>query len=868
MALFAVSATGCAQTFDFEEGLQGWSRTGTAFDAQPALAAGMKPQWFTTIKLGGDYWKKTSYPLGQHGRYLLTSGGEQGNSPTGTLVSPQFSLDRSTPNFSFRIGGTRDADNEYLQLEVLAPAASSAALAQQIQAWAQQAPRREGDYLAVARATGNNVEAMRQETTVIPEFLFGLPARIRIVDASAQGHINADYIRFTASSPEPFETPVWGYADYHTHPMSYLAFGNLKMPPVPTLYGRPGGNVEYYRVQDSDFRYQKVTDDISHCPPRHGGGYLAEQFINEAQILPDKLGFSIKAFFFPHGKSGGPQFTNFPSHVMGAHEQMHITQIRRNYDGGLRLMVALATDNLGAEALTSYVVNGHVDLAEEKLSVEKQLEGMQELARLNQEWMQIAYTPEEARQIILENKLAVILGVEVDQLGTYGFPSAEDEVKFLWGLGARAVIPIHAADNRIGGPAIFEPAYNWLNDYLNRKPNPDLGAHLPQDATVEDLVIGPYKGTAFFNVTADPNNCIGADGRPSSVGECVMYRLADLQFRVAVRHPFYTLFRPVAWILPSLVLPYRDSPGHGFKNQKGLSEYGGEYIAALMSQGMILDTAHMSDLSVTQTYAAIGERLRQRRPECAGFGFDRPAPPACDADAYPAIISHAHFRHQAIYDASEPISGFLPSEYDISDKNLEMVRRTGGVVGPFVTEGRVDKSNIDGMVDDCGMSSKDFAFSYHYALSKLGGGVGMATDFTFIPTTVPRFGKDACSGYKPYTHSSQERSRNSKRYNSRDQQLKRENCGVKYAGLTQPKEVSVCGATDALEPYQMDRSRTYNFNLDGLAHYGLVPDMLQDLSDVGLPGSDLDALFSSAEAYLKMWEKVERLADRVPGGAR
>jgi hypothetical protein len=35
-----------------------------------------------------------------------------------------------------------------------------------------------------------------------------------------------------------------------------------------------------------------------------------------------------------------------------------------------------------------------------------------------------------------------------------------------------------------------------------------------------------------------------------------------------------------------------------------------------------------------------------------------------------------------------------------------------------------------------------------------------------------------------------------------------------------------------------------------------VPDMLQDLKNLGMPADNLEALFSSAEAYLKMWEKT------------
>ena len=49
--------------------------------------------------------------------------------------------------------------------------------------------------------------------------------------------------------------------------------------------------------------------------------------------------------------------------------------------------------------------------------------------------------------------------------------------------------------------------------------------------------------------------------------------------------------------------------------------------------------------------------------------------------------------------------------------------------------------------------------------------------------------------------------------------------------------------------------RTFDFNVDGLAHYGLLPDLLQDLKNIGLGAEAFDALFSSAEAYLATWER-------------
>jgi hypothetical protein len=40
----------------------------------------------------------------------------------------------------------------------------------------------------------------------------------------------------------------------------------------------------------------------------------------------------------------------------------------------------------------------------------------------------------------------------------------------------------------------------------------------------------------------------------------------------------------------------------------------------------------------------------------------------------------------------------------------------------------------------------------------------------------------------------------------------------------------------------------------------MVPDMVQDLNNLGISQEDLEAMFSSAESCLKMWEKTERVS--------
>jgi microsomal dipeptidase-like Zn-dependent dipeptidase len=783
-AALAVAGVSCAaaQSWDFEDaGFRGWSQTGKAFAGQPfckrARDAEMPSTCFADARLGGTYWQDLEYPLGQHGNCVVTSLLKIPSAEPWSLTSPEFVVRAGERYLSFRVGGSNDPAHERVELQV----------------------RRDGQWVAVFTATGRGAEQLHQETFDMQD-LVGATARVRIVDDSAAGHINVDYIQIGAAPPE-LRAPVWGYADYHTHPMTHLAFGSNEKRHI--IWGNPGGRYSDYVMYGGT---KKVSEDVPHCVHGHGGGYLAEGFVNNAQLFDDSIQNVLNAFLFPHRRSGGPEFADFPDHLMGAHEQMHITMIRRNYEGGLRLMVALVTDNWGASFLTGVAEKGQVALAAEKDSVVKQMSALRELVALNSSWMEIAQSAADARRIIGQDKLAIVPGVELDQLGSYD-PDPEREVEFLWGLGVRAVTPIHAVDNHVGSPAILNGAYNWLNDFMANGAKQVRPGQLPP--------------SRFFDIETD--DCAGK-GEPE--GECVVHKLEPFpQLRLVIARPIFTFFQQA----PGFVITKADAfdTKLGQKNAHGLKEKTGPaYIQALMKRGIIVDTAHMSDKSVKDTYGLLGE--------------------------YPAVISHAHFRKEGLYDPETEITDYLASEYDISDSNLELVKRNGGVVGPFMHQARINPDSIDvhisHITDDCGNSSKGFAFAYHYGQQKVPGGIGMATDMTFIPVVSPRFGEHACEGFKTSRHGQQEKAMHPERYQPRAQKDP-----VAYWGIPLLKKSN---QHDLLKPFRMDE-RVFDFNVDGLAHYGLVPDMLQDLKNVEMPKRDMQALFGSAEGYLRMWERVE-----------
>jgi hypothetical protein len=119
--------------------------------------------------------------------------------------------------------------------------------------------------------------------------------------------------------------------------------------------------------------------------------------------------------------------------------------------------------------------------------------------------------------------------------------------------------------------------------------------------------------------------------------------------------------------------------------------------------------------------------------------------------------------------------------------------------------------------------------------------VAFGTDFNGISRhNAPRFGIDACDGQLSSNLS--------------------QNSRVKY-----PFDMPGFGTFRKQET----GGRKFDYNEDGLAHVGMLPDMIQDLKKVGLSDKDLEPLFESAEAYIAMWEnslKVGCDLDEEHGG--
>lgn len=202
---------------------------------------------------------------------------------------------------------------------------------------------------------------------------------------------------------------LYGFAELHSHPASHLGFGAAENGSSGGLFwGSPGLNLES-SIENIHSDLRSCNGDI-HDESLNLRGiehWTRKNVIAEASSI---TGYS-------HGSSGHPDYIHWPHALSILHQQMHISFIHRAYLGGLRLMFASITDNqLLARLWRVDFDNMAADPNFDFRSARRQLRFITDQVNANSSWMVLVSSPTEARNAIASNKLAVILSLELDSL--------------------------------------------------------------------------------------------------------------------------------------------------------------------------------------------------------------------------------------------------------------------------------------------------------------------------------------------------------------------------------------------------------------------------------------------------------------------
>ena len=178
-----------------------------------------------------------------------------------------------------------------------------------------------------------------------------------------------------------------------------------------------------------------------------------------------------------------------------------------------------------------------------------------------------------------------------------------------------------------------------------------------------------------------------------------------------------------------------------------------------------------------------------------------------DNDYYPIYISHGHFREIMTPDRQH-------EEKTTPAWVVEILRETGGMIGLRTAHEEVNGYDASPVDNVCHGSSRSFAQAYDLGRIGLQVSMGLGSDLNgFIQQTRPRFGPDACS--------------------------------ASFSVEAQ------CQARDERErgPAKLGTA----FDEVGLGHIGLLGDLLDDLDRLG---TDTEPLRSSADDFVRMWERA------------
>ena len=504
------------------------------------------------------------------------------------------------------------------------------------------------------------------------------------------------------------QQPLTGYVDMHCHPRGDLAYG------TKLFYGAPYGD---------------IAVALGSCKEDHSKNILRAKLAEQTETLNSPT--------WKDSKQGYPDFVTWPSWCSTLHQQMWVDWIERAHKvGGLNIMVALAVSNHCIASAAKFP--GPDD--DEQVMMDC-IQGIKDLVA-HSGFMEIALTPQDVRRIVLDGKLAVILGSEMDNIGNFYAPADHYKANFnpapsneqiqaeldkLWDLGLRYIFPVHLMNTVFGGTSFAMSTLNVANKFT----------------------------TGFEFV-------------PEQVSTMETGISFHLENPIVGLNPVAKLFMP--FLLPKNVNPGRKGnytywdtiAGFGHRNQLGITEKGKFAISYMMKKGFMIDIDHMSDKMTNEVLemALVND--------------------------YPVNSGHNGPRGNAGTEAGRTM------------KQYAQIKKLGGMVGT-----------------GHGANATDFVKTYHEVARIMGySHVAIGTDvggFSALP--------------------------------QRDTSLK----------LLYDNTFTRCKTGN----------RSWDINVDGVAHYGLWPDYIRSWDLAGMTPQEKQVFMSSAEQFTEMWEKCELMKGKL-----
>ncbi|MFD7071762.1 discoidin domain-containing protein [Streptomyces sp. NPDC059913] len=226
---------------------------------------------------------------------------------------------------------------------------------------------------------------------------------------------------------------VRGFVDAHDHIMSNEGFGGR------LICGKP-------------FSEQGVADALKDCPEHYPDGSLA---------IFDMI---TKGGDGKHDPDGWPTFKDWPAHDSLTHQQNYYAWIERAWRGGQRVLVNNLVTNGVICSVYFFKDRGCDEMAAIRLEAKKTYDMQAFIDTMyggpGKGWFRIVTSSTQARQVVEQGKLAVVMGVEtsepfgckqildVAQCSEQDIDRGLDELR---GLGVSSMFLCHKFDNALCG---------------------------------------------------------------------------------------------------------------------------------------------------------------------------------------------------------------------------------------------------------------------------------------------------------------------------------------------------------------------------------------------------------------------------------
>jgi hypothetical protein len=810
------------QGFNFETGknsLNNWTKEGTAFNNQPVYGnnVAIKREMNNTqnpfrinIPLGGDYWKDLALPIGNKGKYWIGSfencseisqpfGRTQGNGPIGSITSPTFIISKNY--ISFLVGGTNDIANTKVELIYEGqPQEENGEEGKSVNNNKVLIAINNKAIVKKYKETGKGSSVMRRVWWDVTA-LKGKKANIKITDNSSNGYINADDFIFQDTAPDNTEVvinsklkvkqvfqkdgnyydwdfPLWGSIDMHTHPAAHIGFGNR------LFHGEPVGN---------------INKALADCEIDHGADVFRTLTSSSGERISGNIVRNAVAGAFDPGHRLGVMdpgntwgtheqtLAYWPLYNTKLHQQMWKDWLKRAYDGGVRMIVALTVHS---QVFARISEGTRPD--DDKSVGDKQIDYVKNVvAPACRDWMEIAYSPADMRRIMLSNKMAVVLGSELDNIGNFDgkrIPTEAEvrgEIRRLYNKGLRYMFPVHLLNNGFGGTAIKSDIFNLATKFNTGK---------AFEVELKDYKDGfsEYKLKSKFDVLSDaPAAFIDANSKAAAyagvagaVAPLVVPAIAPALLPllplataagstvIGIAAPLLPILATIAvnkwtndWGISLDVIPVGNNyPTYPWKryaghiNKLGLTNAGEIAVNEMMKLGIMVDIDHAGRKAVNRYFEIAFDvpgggyplnsghnqfvETRWTEAQLLPEGYD------LSTDAGRKLYTN-HYNH---------ISEKIANENDRKPDELRKIKQLGGMMGVGISGANVnavmsvisagERNYIESTVkNDNPGSSKSAAQLLLYAIEKMeGGSVCFGTDINgFAGLVGPRFGANSAS---------------------------------------------------------------------------------------------------------------------------